>query len=66
MRGAATAPTGPGVTVGHRLVAPDPPEAASGPPLAPDGADLASGRSRPFERCACRPRSRLTAAVTAA
>ena len=65
VRHGADAPPAPGVTVGHRLAAPGPPGAASGPPDTRNGVDLAEARSRLLERRLCRPRGGLAAAAAA-
>ena len=53
------------MTAGHRPAATNPPGAASGPPEAPNGVNLASARSHPHERHTCRPRGGLAAAPAA-
>ena len=66
IRAAAAAPAGPGATVDHRQAGPNPPGAASEPPDARNGVDLASARSRPHEQRQRRPRGGLAAAAAAA
>ena len=64
-RGAPAAPAGPGTTVGHRLAAPDPTGAASGPRDAPNGVDLELRDRRHHEQRHSRPRGGLEATSAA-
>ena len=59
----ATALAGPGVAVGHHLAAPDPSGATSGPWEAPNGVNLAPGRSHQTRRRRWPPRGGLAAPI---